>query len=232
MKSKQNLPQFEQKIGFKFKNKNLLRQVFVHRSYLNENKELGLAHNERLEFLGDAVIELSVTEYLYRHYPNPEGELTNWRAALVRGEMLAVIAKDLGMEDFLLLSKGERKAGGKSRMIILANIFEALIGAIYLEGGLKDAGKLVEKLLLKKLPRIIEKKLYQEPKSSLQELTQGSQGLTPHYRVLEETGPDHAKRFLVGVYLGEKLLAEGCGLSKQNAEQEAAEKALKKLQTE
>lgn len=225
----QTLPEFEKKIGFQFKNKNLLKQVFVHRSYLNENKKLGLAHNERLEFLGDAILELLVTEDLFRRYPNPEGELTNWRAALVRGEMLSKIGRDLRMYELLLLSKGESQAEGKSRMIILANAFEALIGAIYLEGGLLNAKQFVEKFLLPKLPRIIEKKLYQEPKSSLQELTQGSRGLTPHYRVLEERGPDHAKQFLVGVYLGEKLLAKGGGLSKQAGEQEAAQKALKQF---
>lgn len=223
---KKRLDEFEKKIGLRFKNKNLLRQVFVHRSYLNENVGFDLDHNERLEFLGDATLELIVTEYLYRNYENPEGELTNWRAALVKGPMLANLAKNLSMGEYLYLSKGEEKTGGKSRELILANTFEALIGAIYLDQGLEKAREFVEKHLLSQLPKILKKKLYIDPKSRLQELAQGSLGITPTYKVLAEYGPDHAKSFTVGVYLKNRLIGQGSGSSKQKAEQSAASSAL------
>lgn len=222
-----NLNQFEKKIGIRFKDKNLLRQIFVHRSYLNENVGFDLDHNERLEFLGDAVIELIVTNYLYKNYKNPEGELTNWRSALVKGPSLSQIAKTLGIDDYLYLSKGEQRSEGKARELIRANTFEALVGAMYLDRGYDSARKFVEKVLVKKyLPEIINKKLYMDPKSSLQQLVQEQKRLTPQYRVLAEYGPDHEKSFTVGVFVGGKLLGEGSGSNKQSAEQAAANSAL------
>lgn len=222
-----DLARFEKKIGIRFKDKNLLRQVFVHRSYLNENVGFDLDHNERLEFLGDAVIELIVTHYLYKNYKNPEGELTNWRSALVKGPSLSQIAKTLGIDDYLYLSKGEQRSEGKARELIRANTFEALVGAMYLDRGYDSARKFVEKVLVKKyLPEIINKKLYMDPKSSLQQLVQEQKRLTPQYRVLAEYGPDHEKSFTVGVFVGGKLLGEGSGSNKQSAEQAAANSAL------
>lgn len=221
-----DISEIEKNLNIVFTNRDLLQQVFVHRSYLNENSGFTLDHNERLEFLGDAVLELVVTEYLYLHYKNPEGELTNWRSALVRGVMLAQIANDLAMGEYLMLSRGEQKGGGKARQLILANTFEAFIGALYLDKGYEAAQTFIADHLLVKLPEILEKKLYMDPKSRLQELSQERNGLTPIYKVLSEQGPDHAKSFTVGVYLGDKLLGEGSGSSKQNAEQAAASNAL------
>lgn len=224
-----NLSEIEEKLGISFTNKDLLRQVFVHRSYLNENVGFDLDHNERLEFLGDAVLELVVTEHLYKNYPNPEGELTNWRSAIVRGVMLAEIAQGLSMGDYLFLSRGEQKSGGKARQLILANTFEAFIGALYLDRGYAAAQEFVGQHVLVRLPAIIENKLYLDSKSRLQELSQERFGATPAYRVLAEYGPDHAKNFSVGVFIGEKLMGEGSGTSKQNAEQAAASSALQEL---
>lgn len=224
-----DLIDIEKELGVRFEDENLLRQVFVHRSYLNENVGFDLDHNERLEFLGDAVLELIVTEHLYRTYKNPEGELTNWRSALVRGVMLAEVASELSMGEYLYLSRGEQKSGGKARQLILANTFEAFIGALYLDKGYEAVGSFVGKHLLGKLPEIIEKKLYLDPKSRLQELTQEKMGLTPVYKVMAEYGPDHQKSFSVGVYIDDKLMGEGSGSSKQNAEQAAASNALKML---
>jgi len=219
----------EKKLNLDFQNKDLLVQAFCHRSYLNENPDFPLPHNERLEFLGDAVLEQVVTEYLYQNYPRqPEGELTNWRAALVNAKMLAKIAKDLDFNEFLLLSRGEQKELGKARMYILANTFEALIGAIYLDRGYSVAKDFIQKHLLKELPEIIEKKLYKDPKSRFQEEAQERVGVTPTYRVLEEWGPDHAKHFIVGVFLKEEMVAKGEGSSKQEAEEAAAQAALEK----
>lgn len=209
-----------------FKNINLLRQVFVHRSYLNENLGFDLDHNERLEFLGDAVIELVVTEYLYKNFDNPEGELTNLRSALVKGSMLSDIAKELAMDKYLYLSRGEAKAEGKSRQLILANVFEALIGAIYLDQGYQAAVVFIKKHLIKHLQLIIDQKLYLDPKSHLQELSQEQLGITPLYKVLAEHGPDHAKSFTVGCYIKDRLIGEGSGSSKQTAESAAASSAL------
>ena len=223
-----NFRKFEKQIGFEFKNNDLLRQVFVHRSYLNEHPDFELHSNERLEFLGDAVIELITTEYLFENFPNAEGDLTNWRASLVNGVMLSELSKKLKMGDCLFLSKGEERTGEKSRQLILANCFEALVGAIYLDGGYESAKNFIKKTLLKKLPTILKNKLYIEPKSRLQEIIQESEGITPIYKVIKESGPDHAKEFIVGVYINDKLLAKGKGSSKQNAEQAAAAKALKK----
>lgn len=226
---KQNLSDLEKILRLRFKDKDLLQKIFVHRSYLNEHPKFKLENNERLEFLGDAVLELIVTEYLYRNYTNPEGELTNWRSALVKGEMISKVAAHLKIGDFLLLSKGEEKSGGKNRELILANTFEALVGAIYLGFGYKDAKKFVEEHLITGLDEILEKKLYQDGKSRLQEWSQESKGATPSYKIISETGPDHAKVFTVGVSVGNEILAEGTGSSKQKAEQQAAFAALKKL---
>lgn len=222
-----DLSSLEKKLNIEFKNKDLLIQSFVHRSYLNENPDFRLSHNERLEFLGDAVLELTVTEYLYQNYPHKsEGELTNWRAALVNANMLARIARHLGFNDFLLLSKGERKELGKARRYILANTFEALIGGLYLDQGYQACQRFITKNLVKELPDIIRKGLYKDAKSYFQEVAQERKKITPTYKALEEWGPDHAKRFVIGVFLGEKLIAKGEGSSKQEAEEEAAKKAL------
>lgn len=219
--------EFEKKINIKFKNKDLLTQAFVHRSYCNEHPDFHLSHNERLEFLGDAVLELVVTEDLYQQYPKKtEGELTNWRASLVNSKILARVAKKLGFNDFLLLSRGESKELGKARRYILANTFEAVIGAIYLDQGYKTCQGFIRKHLIKELPLIIEKGLYRDAKSHFQEEAQERVGITPTYKVLKEWGPDHAKHFVIGVFLEEELIAEGEGSSKQEAEEEAAKKAL------
>ena len=221
-----NIEDFTRKIGIKFNNPKLLKQVFVHRSYLNENIGFDLDHNERLEFLGDAVLELVVTEYLYRHFNNPEGELTNLRSALVRGQMLSNIANELQMDKYLYLSRGESRAEGKSRQLILANTFEALIGAIYLDQDYQIASEFIKKYLIKNLNSIIENKLYLDPKSHLQELSQEHLGITPSYKVIAEHGPDHEKSFTVGCYVSDKLIGEGSGSSKQTAESAAASSAL------
>lgn len=222
-----NFSALEKKLSLEFKNKDLLIQAFCHRSFLNENPNFHLPHNERLEFLGDAVLELVVTEYLYQKYPKKsEGELTNWRAALVNAKMLAEIAKDLDLNDFLLLSRGETKELGKARQYILANTFEALIGAIYLDQGYKACEDFIKKYLMVKLPEIIKKRLYKDAKSRFQEEAQERVRITPSYKVLEEWGPDHAKHFIVGVFLDKELVARGEGSSKQEAEEEAAKQAL------
>ncbi|HAO81143.1 MAG: Ribonuclease 3 [Parcubacteria group bacterium GW2011_GWD2_43_10] len=217
----------ERRLGVTFSNQDLLRQALVHRSYLNENPGFNLPHNERLEFLGDAVLELVVTEHLYNNFPNPEGELTNWRAALVNAIMLSGIAADLGLEDYLYLSRGEAKdAGTKARQFILANAIEAVIGAIYLDQGTPVAAEFIKREVLVKLPEVLANKTYLDPKSRFQELAQDKVGVTPHYLVLDEQGPDHAKQFRVGLYLGEELVAEGTGSSKQEAQVAAAEAGL------
>ena len=220
---------FEKQVGIVFKDKNLLKQAFTHRSYLNENPDSDLYHNERLEFLGDAVLELIVTEHLYKNYPGkPEGELTTWRAALVNARMLAIVAKDLKLGDYLLLSHGEARETGKARDYILANATEALLGALYLDQGLKACKIIIEQYVLSKLPQVLEEKLFEDAKSQFQELAQEKIGITPSYQVLKEWGPDHEKNFEVGVALEKKLIAKGVGTSKQEAEQEAAKAALKK----
>jgi len=218
----------EDKLGIKFKDKNLLVQAFVHRSYLNENRDFPLAHNERLEFLGDAVLELAVTKFLFENYLNPEGELTNWRAALVNAKMCSIVSNDIGMDEYLFLSHGESKdAGTKAREIILANALEALIGAIYLDQGWDLAEQFVYRWTVSKLPEVLEMGLWMDPKSRFQEASQESVGFTPTYHVLSEEGPDHSKTFVVGVYLDKEKIAEGQGTSKQEAQVEAAENALK-----
>ena len=217
----------EKKLGLNFKNKDLLTQAFCHRSYLNEKPDFYLTNNERLEFLGDAVLELVVTEDIYQNYPEkPEGELTNWRAALVNSKFLGKLARDLDFNDFLLLSKGEAKELGKARLYILANTFEALIGAVYLDRGYKICQEFIKKHLMPKLPDILEKGAFRDAKSRFQEEAQERTGITPLYKVLEEWGPDHAKHFIIGVFLNEELVAKGDGSSKQEAEEEAAKNAL------
>ncbi|MDP3982363.1 MAG: ribonuclease III [bacterium] len=217
----------EENLQVSFIQKDLLVQGFVHRSYLNENPAIPVSHNERLEFLGDAVLELVVTEYLYKHYPDKtEGELTSWRAALVNTKMLSSLARDLGFNDYLLLSKGEQKEEGRAREFILADTFEAFTGALYLDQGLQVCKDMMVRTLLPCLSDIIDQKLFQDAKSRLQELAQERLSVTPTYKVIQETGPDHAKRFQVGAYLNGDMIAEGEGFSKQEAEEEAAKRAL------
>jgi ribonuclease-3 len=225
-----DLDHVEQALGVTFQNKDTLRQALVHRSYLNEHPDFAIGHNERLEFLGDAVLELVVTEYLFLHYENPEGELTNWRAALVNADMLAGICAETGVEDHLYLSRGESKdAQSKARRYILANAFEAIIGAIYLDLGWDAAKAFVERTVLVKLPEILKHQLYIDPKSRFQEAAQEKHGVTPSYRVMSEEGPDHAKVFQVGVYIGKDLIATGSGTSKHEAQVAAATDAIKKM---
>ncbi|MBI5076779.1 ribonuclease III [Candidatus Falkowbacteria bacterium] len=223
---KKNFSKIAKTIGVKFNNEDLLKQAMVHRSYLNEHPKFELDQNERLEFLGDAVLELIVTEYLYKGYPNPEGELTNWRASLVNSRMLSKIGESIGIDDVLYLSRGEEKDTGKARQAILANAFEALIGAIYLDRGWDAAKNFIHRFVLTELPEILDKKLYLDPKSNLQELTQEKIGITPIYRVLSESGPDHAKNFEIGVFLKNNKIGQGSGSSKQEAQEEAARNAL------
>lgn len=221
-----DLEKFEKKIKVKFKNKDLLRQSLVHRSYLNEHKDFELDHNERLEFLGDAVLELVTTEFLYNKFSNPEGELTNFRAALVNRKMLARISEELGLEEYLLMSKGESKDTGRARQYIIANALEAVIGAIYLDQGYKKSAKFISENFLVKMDNVLSDKLYQDPKSKFQEVAQEVVGVTPVYKVIKEWGPDHDKHFLIGVFLGEEKVAEGEGISKQSAQRNAAENGL------
>lgn len=223
-----NFPALEKIIGLKFKNQELLIQALVHRSYLNEHRDFPVGHNERLEFLGDAVLELVVTEFLFAKYSNPEGELTNWRAALVNAKMLAGISYEIGIEPFLFLSHGETKdAGTKARDYIMANAFESLTGAIHLDQGYDAAKKFITRWVLTRLPHVLEQGLYLDAKSRFQESAQELLGITPTYKVLREEGPDHAKIFEVGVFLDKELVATGTGTSKQEAQTEAAEAAVK-----
>ena len=223
------IEKLSKKLGVKFNNIDILQQSVTHRSYLNEHRDYKLEHNERLEFLGDAVLELVVTKHLYLNYDNQEGELTNWRAALVNGEMLAKISKKFGVEEFLMMSKGETKDKGKARTYLLANALEAIIGAIYLdqkEKGFAAAEKFILKNIISELPEILEKKLYMDPKSRFQEVSQEKVGITPSYRLISASGPDHDKKFIIGVYLNDELIAEGEGLSKQEAQRNAAQRGL------
>ncbi|NQT49558.1 ribonuclease III [Candidatus Kuenenbacteria bacterium] len=225
---KKDFSKIQKRIKIKFKNLDLLTQSMVHRSYLNEHPSFELDHNERLEFLGDAVLELVVTENIYLNYENPEGELTNWRASLVNSKMLARVAEELEIEEYLFLSRGEQKDTGKARQYILANAMEALIGSIYLDQGWDKSKKFIETFILTKLPDILENKLYLDPKSTFQELAQEKAGTTPNYKVLKEYGPDHSKTFEIGVYLKSELIAEGKGSSKQEAQEDAARNGLEK----
>ena len=218
---------FQTKIGYEFKDGRLLEQAFTHRSYLNENRSAGREHNERLEFLGDAVLELAVTEFLFAKYPEKaEGELTAYRAALVNTVSIADAAGKLGMNEYLMLSRGESKDTGRARQIILANAFEALIGAIYLDAGYAAAQKFIGEQLFHKTDDVVANRLWQDAKSKLQETAQEELGITPAYRLLEQSGPDHDKQFVVGAYIGSEKVAQGAGRSKQEAEQDAAQKAL------
>lgn len=224
---KKDFTAFAAAIGVDFQDLNLLKQAFTHRSYLNEHRGFDLPHNERLEFLGDAVLELIVTDQLYKKYPaQNEGELTGYRAALVNAITLSEVAARLGMNDYLLLSKGETKDVGRARQYILANTFEAVIGAIYLDRGYQITQDFIVRQLFSKTDEIIAKNLWQDAKSSFQEQAQEKIGVTPAYRVLREIGPDHNKRFTIGLFIGEELVATGEGHSKQEAEQDAAQKGL------
>jgi ribonuclease III len=218
----------EREIGLEFINKDLLKQSVVHRSYLNEHPDFHLYHNERLEFLGDAVLELVVTEHLFIRFPDtPEGDLTSWRASLVNAKMLAIVACEIKLEEYLYLSKGESKdKNSKARQYILANAVEALIGAVYLDQQIEAASKIIKKYILSKLENILTNQLYLDPKSKFQEKAQELYGVTPHYRVLSEVGPDHAKQFEVGLYLGDEVVAKGTGTSKQEAQVDAAAKGI------
>ncbi len=216
------------RLGISFKNHELLEEALTHRSFLNENKT-AKAHNERLEFLGDAVLELAVTHFLFEKFPQkPEGELTAFRAALVNTNSLAESAEKIGLNDLLLLSKGESKDVGRARLIILANAFEALLGALYLDQGFTVVDEFLKIHIYQKIDAIISSRAWQDAKSSFQELAQEKRGTTPSYKTLRETGPDHDKRFTVGVFLGNEKIAEGEGLSKQEAEQAAAQAAIDK----
>ena len=218
---------FQNTLGISFRDPKLLRQAFTHRSYLNEHRGEVDSHNERLEFLGDAVLELVSTHFLYEKFPNHnEGELTAFRASLVNAVTCAEVATELGMNEYLLLSKGESKDNGRARGILLANAFEALIGAIYLDQGLDGAREFISKHLFPKIDEIVKKRLWRDAKSALQEKVQEHEGVTPYYAVIRESGPDHDKEFIVGVYAKDTMLAQGSGKSKQEAEQSAARNAL------
>ncbi len=225
---KPDFSKFEETIGITFQNKALLEQAFTHRSYLNEHRDKEIEHNERLEFLGDAVLELIVTEHLFGKYPgNDEGELTSYRSALVNYITLSDVALKLGMNDYLLLSKGEAKDTGRARQIILANTIEALIGAIHLDQGYETAKFFISQSIFNLIEKIVEEKTWLDAKSKFQEQAQENEGVTPAYKITKEEGPDHDKQFTVGVYLGKEKIAEGEGKSKQEAEQVAAANALK-----
>ncbi len=215
-----------EKLGFEFANIDILITALTHRSYVNEHKKSTKEHNERLEFLGDAVLELAVTDYLYRNHAEPEGILTSWRAALVRTESISDAGQKLGYEPLLRMSRGEKSGSDRARAQILANAFEAVIGAIYLERGYADADVFIQKHILSKLDAILESGSWRDPKSHLQEVSQRVDGQTPVYKVIEEIGPDHDKVFTLGVYVGDVLMGKGSGPSKQSAQQVAARAAL------
>ena len=222
---------FTEKLDLSFRNLDLLVEALTHRSYLNEHREYTGSHNERLEFLGDAVLELAATDFLFKKFPaKPEGELTSYRAALVNTVSLAETSQALGVNDYLLLSKGESKDTGRARDVILADAFEAIIGAIYLDAGYDAAEAFITKNLCSKIDTVISKRSYQDAKSRFQEVAQDKRGITPAYETLSEIGPDHDKRFTVGVFIGTAEIARGEGQSKQEAEQAAAEAGLKKMQ--
>lgn len=220
----QNLDELSKIVGVEFSDRNFLLTAITHRSYLNEHREAKQDHNERMEFLGDAVLELVVTDYLFHKYPEkPEGELTAVRAALVNTVSLSESSQKLGVNDYLLMSKGEAKDTGRARQYILANAFEALIGAIYLDQGYEAAKEFIAGQLFEKTDEIVKKRLWQDPKSRFQELAQEHHSVTPTYETLDQVGPDHDRVFTVGVFLGKEEVAEGQGRSKQEAEQAAAE---------
>lgn len=216
-----------EKLGFEYTNIDLLVTALTHRSYVNEHRKSVFEHNERLEFLGDAVLELVVTDFLFRNYEEAEGILTSWRAALVRTESIGEAGQKLGYEPLVRMSRGEKQGSERARLQILANAFEALIGSIYLERGYDDAAAFITKHITSKLEGILKEGSWRDPKSHLQEVMQRIDGVTPRYVVLEEVGPDHDKVFTLGVYAGDKLVSKGIGPSKQAAQQEAAKAALK-----
>lgn len=221
----------EKVIGAKFHEKDLLKEALTHRSYLNEDPHWPLPHNERLEFLGDAVLELAVTEELYERFPQqPEGQLTVLRAALVNYQILGRIAAGFELEKAMFMSRGERGDNARAKEVILANAFEALVGALYLDQGFAAVQKFVKEILMPHLEEILENKTYKDAKSALQELVQEKLRVTPTYETLEETGPAHDRQFRIGVRFGGKVVAEGIGASKQEAELEAAKKALREYQ--
>ncbi len=218
----------EKVLGTSINQPDLYLSAFTHRSYLNENRSFHVPHNERLEFLGDAVLELVATEYLYKNYSHPEGELTNFRSALVNYKTLSEIARRVGLEQFLLMSRGESKDTGRARQVILANCIEAVIGAMYLDSGYQACTNFIAREVLVELPQIIDGGSYLDPKSKFQEMVQEKKGVTPHYEVLSETGPDHNKVFTVGAFVGPDRVGTGTGPSKQEAELSAAEDALQR----
>ena len=213
-------------LGYEFKDIDLLITAFTHRSYVNEHRKSVSVHNERLEFLGDAVLELVVTDFLFNNYSEPEGILTSWRASLVRTESIGDAGQKLGYEPLIRMSRGEKQGSDRARSQILANAFEALIGAIYLERGYDDAAAFISKNISSKLDEILSSGSWRDPKSHLQEVMQRKDGVTPKYVVLEEVGPDHDKIFTLGVYSGTRLVSKGTGPSKQAAQQEAAKEAI------
>lgn len=212
-----------------FNDLTILENALIHRSFLNEHRNWKLESNERLEFLGDAVLELIVTDYLFHNYSNEEGELTNWRAALVNAESLAPVAEKIQLEKFLFVGRGEQK-NRRSKLNIMADALEALIGAIYLDLGLKESENFINKYIISKLPNILENQLFVDAKTALQERAQREWKITPDYKVVQEGGPDHNKWFEIGVFINKKLMGKGRGSSKQKAEKEAAKAALKKLE--
>ena len=215
-----------EKLGFEFTNLDLLITALTHRSYVNEHKKSVQHHNERLEFLGDAVLELAVTEYLFTNFAEPEGILTSWRAALVRTESIGAAGDKLGYGPLIRMSKGEKNSSDRARLQMSANAFEAVIGAIYLERGFDDARDFIHKHIIVKLDGILESGSWRDPKSYLQEISQRVDGHTPVYKVLHEEGPDHDKVFTLGVFVGDNLMGRGSGSSKQSAQQEAARAAI------
>lgn len=228
-----NLEDFESILGFTFNDKSLLTRALTHRSYLNENPDLPYLDNERLEFLGDAILDFVAAEFLYQHFPEmTEGELTSLRAALVKGETLARFATDLGLPANVLMSRGEEAAGGRARAPLLAGTFEAIIGALYLDQGFEHAGKFILRFIEPESETIHHQRLDRDPKSMLQELSQGRFQVTPLYRLAETRGPDHAKEFTIEVVLKAKVYGRGVGRSKQIAEQQAARVAIETLQDE
>ena len=216
-----------EKLGFEFENIDLLVTALTHRSYVNEHRKSVSEHNERLEFLGDAVLELVVTDFLFRNHAEAEGILTSWRAALVRTESIGEAGQKLGYEPLVRMSRGEKQGGERARLQILANAFEAVIGAIYLEKGYDAAEEFIQKHITYKLEGILKEGSWRDPKSHLQEVMQRVDSVTPRYVVLEEVGPDHDKVFTLGVYAGGRMVAQGVGPSKQAAQQAAAKAALK-----
>jgi ribonuclease III len=218
----------KEKLGYDFDNIDLLVTALTHRSYLNEHKKSANEHNERLEFLGDAVLELVTTDFLFSNYDKPEGILTAWRSALVRTESIGAAGERLGYEKLIRMSRGEKQGSARARQQILANAFEATTGAIYLDKGYEAAKKYITDNILSTLPQILEEESWRDPKSYLQEISQSQDGFTPIYKVLNEDGPDHDKIFTLGVFVGDKKMGEGEGPSKQIAQQEAAREAIRK----